>query len=195
VRLDSGNLVELAPAVRQILDDAGLQDAKIMATGDLNEYKITELIAAQAPIDVFAVGTELATSADAPSLGVIYKMVELEHGDDRRYTAKLSEDKHTLPGSKQIFRFAGHDVLARSSECFSCGDSGEGEALQQPIILGGRLVEPLPTAEQARKHAAECLARLPAPCQSLFEGREAWRVVLSPELAQLTEQVRKGISA
>ena len=65
------------PSVR-ILDDAGLADAKIMATGDLNEYKIHELVAARAPIDVFGVGTELATSADAPSLGVIYKMVEME---------------------------------------------------------------------------------------------------------------------
>ena len=69
VRLDSGNLVELAPAVRKILDDAGLRDAKIMATGDLNEYKIHELVAAGAPIDVFGVGTELATSADAPIAG------------------------------------------------------------------------------------------------------------------------------
>src|SRR5271168_3249986 len=71
VRLDSGNLVTLAPAVRKILDDAGLPDAKIMATGDLNEYKIQELMAARAPIDMFGVGTELSTSADAPSLGVI----------------------------------------------------------------------------------------------------------------------------
>ena len=69
VRLDSGNLVELAPAVRKILDDAGLRDAKIMATGDLNEYKIHELVAAGAPIDVFGVGTELSTSADAPVAG------------------------------------------------------------------------------------------------------------------------------
>jgi len=194
VRLDSGNLVELAPAVRKILDEAGLTDARIMATGDLNEYKITELVAAGAPIDVFAVGTELATSADAPSLGVVYKMVELERGHDRRYTAKLSEDKHTLPGAKQIFRGATHDVLARSSECFSCGEGGV-EALQRPVMVGGMLIEPLPTAAEARKHAAECLARLPGPCQSLFEGREAWRVELSPELAELAEQVRKGISA
>jgi len=194
VRLDSGNLVELAPAVRKILNDAGLKDAKIMATGDLNEYKITELVAAGAPIDVFAVGTELATSADAPSLGVVYKMVELERGDARRYTAKLSEDKHTLPGAKQIFRCATHDVLARSSECFSCGEGGV-EALQQPVMVGGRLIEPLPTAAEARKHAGECLARLPGPCQSLFEGRESWRVELSPELAELAEHVRKGISA
>lgn len=194
VRLDSGNPVELAPAVRRILDEAGLAEAKIMATGDLNEYKITELVAAGAPIDVFAVGTELATSADAPSLGVVYKMVELERGQDRRYTAKLSEDKHTLPGAKQIFRFAGHDVLGRSSECFSCGEGGV-EALQRPVMVGGRLIEPLPTAAEARQHAAECLARLPGPCQSLFEGRESWRVELSPELAALADQVRKGISA
>ena len=68
VRLDSGNLVTLAPAVRKILDDAGLPETKIMATGDLNEYKIHELVAARAPIDVFGVGTELSTSADAPVL-------------------------------------------------------------------------------------------------------------------------------
>src|SRR6202051_3220521 len=110
VRLDSGNLVELAPAVRKILDDAGLADAKIMATGDLNQYKIQELVAARAPIDVFGVGTELATSAEAPPLGVVYKLVELENAGDRRYTLKLSEDKHTLPGTKQVFRYADHDV-------------------------------------------------------------------------------------
>ena len=91
--------------MRKILDDAGLPETKIMATGDLNEYKIHELVAARAPIDVFGVGTELSTSADAPTLGVVYKMVELEDSGHRRYTAKLSEDKHTLPGSKQIFRY------------------------------------------------------------------------------------------
>ena len=81
VRLDSGNLVELSRAVRRILDDAGLPDAKIMATGDLNEYKILELVAVRAPIDAFGVGTELATSADAPSLGAVYKLVEVQTGE------------------------------------------------------------------------------------------------------------------
>ena len=57
-------------------------------------------------------------------------------------------------------------------------------------MLGGVKI-----TETTRKHAAECLASLPGPCQSLFEGREAWRVELSPELAELTEQVRRGISA
>jgi nicotinate phosphoribosyltransferase len=195
VRLDSGNLVTLAPAVRKILDDAGLPETKIMATGDLNEYKIHELVAARAPIDVFGVGTELSTSADAPTLGVVYKMVELEDSGNRRYTAKLSEDKHTLPGSKQVFRYHAYDVLARSSECPSCPEgSTPAEALLRPVMLAGQLIEPLPTAAQARNHAAECLSRLPAACHSLFERPGAWPVDLSPELEALYEKVRKGIA-
>ena len=126
MRLDSGNLGELAATVRRILDEAGLGDSKIMATGDLNEYKIQELMAARAPIDVFGVGTELATSADAPSLGVVYKLVELEDAGGRRYPVKLSHDKQTLPGAKQIFRSADHDVLARASECIACGEGRRG---------------------------------------------------------------------
>src|SRR6185437_4650695 len=97
--------------------DAGLTDAKIMATGNLDELKIRDLMAVRAPIDSFGVGTALAASADAPTLGVVYKLVELEDAGHSRYTLKLSEDKVTLPGAKQIFRYADHDVLARSSEC------------------------------------------------------------------------------
>ncbi len=195
VRLDSGNPVELAPAVRKILDDGGLRDAKIMVTGDLNEYKIHELVAAQAPIDSFGVGTELATSGDAPSLGVVYKLVELERGAERRYTLKLSEDKATLPGTKQIFRYADHDLLARSKECPSCPPgSAPSEALLRPVILSGELIEPLPTATEARAHAAESLARLPAPCHSLFAVDHCWRVEISAELEHLAERVRGGVA-
>lgn len=193
VRLDSGNLVELAPAVRKILDDAGLRSAKIMATGDLNEYKIHELVAAQVPIDVFGVGTELATSADSPSLGVVYKMVEHDVDGSRRFTLKLSEDKATLPGAKQIFRFADHDLLARAGECPTCPKgSPAAEALLRPVILAGRLVEPLPSATEARRRAADSLAKLPTPCHSLFET-QGWHVELSPQLKQLDAQVREGL--
>jgi nicotinate phosphoribosyltransferase len=195
VRLDSGNLAELAPAVRRILDDAGLREAKIMATGDLDEYKIRDLIAARAPIDMFGVGTSLATSSDAPSLGVVYKLVELEDAAGRRYTLKLSADKRTLPGSKQIFRYADHDQLARSSECPCCPKGSQpAEALMRPVIIGGRLVEPLPSAGEARAHAAECLSRLPARCHNLIDGQDAWKVELSPELDCLFERVRKGVA-
>jgi len=195
VRLDSGNPVTLAPAVRKILDDAGLRDAKIMATGDLNEHKIHELVAAQVPIDLFGVGTELATSADAPYLGVVYKLVELEASGKKRYTLKLSEDKRTLPGSKQVFRYSDHDLLARSTECPSCPPGSlPSEALLQPVIIGGKLVEPLPSAAEARRHAAESIAKLPAPVLSLFETKNAWPVEVSAELECLYERVSKGVA-
>ncbi len=193
VRLDSGNLIELVPAVRAILDQAGLTDAKIMATGDLNEYKIHELLAARLPIDVLGVGTELSTSADKPSLGVVYKMVEMEGKEGKRFTVKLSEDKATIAGAKQIFRFSDHDVLARSSECIACGcDSEVPEALLRPVMIGGRLLEPLPAASEARHHAAESLAVLPAPCHSLFQA-QSWEVKLSEQLEELNRTVKKGV--
>jgi nicotinate phosphoribosyltransferase len=192
VRLDSGNLIELVPAVRAILDQAGLTDAKIMATGDLNEYKIHELLAARLPIDVLGVGTELSTSADKPSLGVVYKMVEMEGKEGKRFTVKLSEDKATIAGAKQIFRFSDHDVLARSSECIACGcDAEVPEALLRPVMIGGRLLEPLPSAYEARRHAAESLAVLPAPCHSLFQA-QSWEVKLSEQLEELNRTVQKG---
>ena len=188
VRLDSGNLVELARAVRKVLDDAGLHDAKIMATSDLNEYKILEFSAVDTPIDVFGVGTDLATSSDSPSLGVVYKMVEL----DGRFTAKFSEDKHTMPGPKQIFRFADRDVVACSWECIGCGPKGEKpKALLQPVIVNGQLVQnPMPSPSQARAYAADCLKRLPTAVRSLFETELQYPVTYSTELQGLLEKVQ-----
>lgn len=193
VRLDSGDLVELSRAVRRLLDQAGLRDAKIMASGDLNEYKIGQLVAAGAPIDAFGVGTELATSADAPALGVVYKLVELESNGVKRYTAKFSEDKATLPGAKQVFRFAGHDVIACSWECLSCPECAEpSEALLRPIIVQSRLVEPLPEAHAGRQRAREALQRLPEACRRL-ENPAGYRVEYSRELLALYEHARKSV--
>lgn len=187
VRLDSGNLVELSREVRQILDDAGLQTAKIMATSDLNEYKILEFAAAGAPIDAFGVGTDLATSADSPSLGVVYKLVEL----NGRFTAKFSEDKHTLPGAKQVFRFAAHDVIGCSWECLGCGaDEPEAKALLRPVLLGGQLIDTLPSPAAARAYAAESIKRLPTAIRSLFDTGQEYRVEQSHELLDLYEKVQ-----
>lgn len=189
VRLDSGNLVELARAVRSILDEAGLPEAKIMATGDLNEYKILELVAAGAPIDAFGVGTDLATSSDAPSLGAVYKLVEMEVGGQRRFTAKYSDEKATLPGSKQVFRYQNHDVLGRSGEC----PAGECEALLRPVILNGKLVQELPSASAARDRARDALARIPRKLHSLFECDPPYPVELSVPLRHLMEEVHRQV--
>ncbi len=179
VRLDSGDLGSLAREVRRILDGAGLADAKIMASGDLNEYKIAALLAAGAPIDSFGVGTELATSADAPALSAIYKMVEIEERDATRYTAKFSEDKPTLPGAKQIYRSAQLDVVALA------GERMEGEPLLSPVMAGGCLLRPLPDATAARAHTARSLAGLGRP----------HRVEYSRELLALVERVRSTVEA
>ena len=188
VRLDSGNLIELARAVRKILDDAGLPDARIMATSDLNEYKILEFAAVDTPIDAFGVGTDLATSSDSPSIGVVYKMVEL----DGRFTAKFSEDKHTRPGAKQVFRYPARDLVACSWECVGCTeDEVAPRALLQPVILNGELVErPMRTAAEARAYGAQSIKRLPTVTRSLFETGQEYPVTFSDELDALLERVQ-----
>ncbi len=186
VRLDSGNLVELSRAVRRILDDGGCSEAKIMATGDLNEYKILELGAANAPIDAFGVGTELATSMDAPSHGAVYKLVEHVSPLGRRYTAKFSHEKATLPGAKQVFRFSGRDMIGRAHEC----PPGEAEALLRPVIVRGELAAELPSAAEARERGRRSIEALPRKLRTLFEVDPPYRIDLSEELIQLAEEVK-----
>lgn len=183
VRLDSGNLVELSRQVRRILDDAGLRDAKIMATSDLNEYRILEFTAAGAPLDAFGVGTDLATSADAPAIGAVYKLVELDEDGSKRYTAKLSEGKHTMPGMKQVFRLSDRDEIACASEC------GGGQPLIRPVISHGELLESLPDVHAARENTLESLKRLPVACRSLFESEDKYSVEYSAELRRLADGV------
>jgi nicotinate phosphoribosyltransferase len=187
VRIDSGDSLALSRQVRAVLDAAGLADTEIMVTGDLDEYRIRDLVAAGAPVDSFGVGTQLATSGDAPYLNATYKMVELNIGGINRFTTKLSEDKISLPGSKQVFRDSERDVLARSGEC------GRGEALLRPVLLGGRLIEPLPALEEARCRAAESLARLPQALREL-EVAEPWPMVQSPELRALIDRTRRNLT-
>jgi len=187
VRLDSGDFVARSREVRAILDEAGLREAKIMASGDLDEYRIRELMRAGAPIDAFGVGTQLATSADAPSLAAVYKLVEVDISGIKRFTAKFSADKGSLPGAKQVFREKARDILARSGEC------GTGEALLRPVMIGGCLIEPLPSVEEARNHAAESLAKLPLALRELEAG-EPWPVVISRELRDLIDRTRRNLS-
>ena len=186
VRLDSGDFDQLSRGVRKILDEGGLPEAKIMASGDLDEYRIRELVQAGAPIDAFGVGTQLSTSADAPNMGTIYKLVEVEICGIKRYTAKYSNEKGSFPGAKQVFRDHHRDVIARSGEC------GSGEALLRPVLLGGQLIEPLPGVEQARQRAAESIAKLPASLRELEVAEESWPVIHSRELRALTEQTRSN---
>lgn len=167
VRLDSGDLAALSREVRRVLDEAGYGNARIMATGDLNEQKIREL--GNAPIDVYGVGTELSTSSDSPAIAAVYKMVELDICGITRFPAKNSPGKATLPGAKQIFRQHDRDVIGRSAECLT------GRALLRPVMLRGELIEPLPPLR----------ACAPPP-----PGK--WPVEYSEELLALAERARRN---
>src|SRR5262249_8363441 len=135
VRLDSGDLASLAVEVRAVLDEAGLADVQILASGDLDEHRIEGLLAAGAPIDAFGVGTQLGTSGDAPALGVVYKLVE----DDSGPRMKLATGKVTLPGRKQVWRAADHDVVSLHDE-----DVQDARPLLRPVMAGGRRLESEP---------------------------------------------------
>ena len=183
VRLDSGNLIELAREVRKILDAAGLPEAKIMATGDLNEEKILAICQSGAPIDSFGVGTALATSSDSPTLSAVYKMVEIESNGVRRFVAKQSVHKHTLPGAKQIFRYQDRDVIGGCWECPSCKPMAEpSTALLRPMMLEGAILGKLPSVSESRDYCAHALEKI----------GPGHRIEFSPALLELAERLKGG---
>jgi nicotinate phosphoribosyltransferase len=163
VRLDSGNLDRLSRDVRAVLDDAGYTGVQILASGDLDEYRVAELVAAGAPIDAFGVGTRMGTSEDAPSLGMVYKLSE--HAGQPRM--KLSAGKRTLPGRKQIWRTDTADVIGLADE----GRPPHGRPLLRAVWRDGRRLVPSDLAA-ARLRCAASLADAPiaAPAVVLSDG-------------------------
>ncbi len=189
VRLDSGDLLEKSRHVREILDRRGLTDTKVVASGDLNEHKIQELVARGAPIDVFGVGTDLATSRDVPALSVVYKLVETERAGQIEFKTKFSEEKVHWPGRKQVFRFSNgdgyeHDVVCRVGESYA-----DGEALLRPAMRDGRRTGPQPTLAEVRARTLANLARLPERYRAL-RGAPSYPIKKSAALNQLLEDVR-----
>lgn len=173
VRLDSGDPADLSKRVRKILDKAGMESAKIIASGNLNEYKILELVRKKAPIDIFGVGTDMATSRDLPSLDLTYKLVQVERGGLVKLKAKKSEGKETVPGRKQVFRLSNKDgtfskdIIGLAAEKLPKAS----EPLLAPVIEDGRLIKPLPDIEAVRNYAKDRMKRLPPQCLALRGGK------------------------
>ncbi|MEV7869942.1 nicotinate phosphoribosyltransferase [Streptomyces sp. NPDC088124] len=187
VRLDSGDLAALAWRARAVLDAAGLPDVRITASGGLDEYAVDELVRSGAPIDVYAVGTRVGVSADAPYLDSAYKMVEY----DGRPVMKFSPAKVTAPGRKQVFRGSGFaDVIGLHDEP---GADGADQLLDTVMRRGERVAErPVPAESRAR--FADDLAGLP-PEARLVRSPVAPRAESSARLVALTERVRRRIEA
>jgi nicotinate phosphoribosyltransferase len=161
VRINSGDLGEHARRVRRILDAGGLRAVAIGASGGLDEDELVALHGA--PIDSFGIGTSLTTSSDAPALDCAYKLQEYA-GKPRR---KRSEGKATWPGRKQVWRSCRKDGEFAGDLVRLDGESGEGEALLQPFMRGGRRIAPAKPLDAIRAYARDQLARLPVPLRRL----------------------------
>jgi len=168
VRLDSGDLADLSIKARRILDRNGLRDVSIFASGNLDEYRIRDLIRAGAPIDAFGIGTAMVVSADAPSLDMIYKLAEYR-GVPR---IKTSTSKITLPGRKQWFRafnanggfYADVIGLADEGVATVAGDfrpaAAEVVPMMQPQFKEGKRVGRRLTLIESRERLVESISRL-----------------------------------
>ena len=133
VRLDSGDMIALSKSVRHILDEGGLADVTIFASGGLDEDQLMAMAKANAPIDGFGVGTSLTTSSDAPALDCAYKIQEYAGLPRRKYAA----GKATWPGRKQVWRRYGPDGRMAGDTLSVESDDQQGEKLIRPCHAGG----------------------------------------------------------
>jgi nicotinate phosphoribosyltransferase len=181
VRLDSGDLDALSRESRKFLDTANLERSRIFASGGLDELEVEALVRAEAPIDAFGVGTQMGVSADAPFVDSVYKLV-----DHQGPVVKLSAEKATLPGAKQVWRAPDGDVLTLRDEP---APSPDAEPLLEPVIRDGERFAPAPSvAEMAARFTAD-LDAVPEAARRL-RGPQPVVARHSPELIALTERAR-----
>ncbi len=190
VRLDSGDFDALSRQVRRILDEAGLDYVRIVASGGLDEFELERLTQANAPIDIYGVGTKAGVSADAPWSDMAYKLVSY----DERPVMKFSEDKISMPGPKQVFRFtdsAGkfvEDVIGLQDETINGADP-----LLTQFMAGGRLSNPHPALTQVREQFNQDFGKLDDKHKALLNP-PLYPVSTSQSLERLTTQVRQELS-
>jgi nicotinate phosphoribosyltransferase len=182
VRIDSGDLGMHARRVRRILDEGGLRDTRIIVSSGLDEHEIASLLASGAPVDGFAPGTKVITSADAPYLDCAYKLVEYAG----RPRLKRSEGKETWPGRKQVWRVRDARGVLVADHVTRADERVEGaEPLLVPVMRGGRPVGPRPSLEDIRARVTRELAGLPAALRELgpappFSPRPSDALVAEP---------------
>lgn len=163
VRLDSGNLAELADDVRKILDDNGCEDLSIFCSGGVDEYLLARDFKT-APVDGFGIGTHLDVSADAPYFDCAYKIEEYA-GLARR---KQSPGKATWPGRKQVFRRFDANGFLKGDKLAESGEDCEGKPLLDTVMRNGKRVVPSPPLDTVREYAAQQLATLPNQLRDPF---------------------------
>jgi nicotinate phosphoribosyltransferase len=199
LRIDSGDLLKLSKNIRKLLDNEGYNSTKIMVTGDLNEYIITDLKNQKAPIDCFGVGTELTTSRDEPSLNGVYKLVAIKQYSkatnkyETFYKMKSSVNKISYPCPKQVFRFEKNncfikDILALEEEKIE-----NGNPLLLQYIKDGQLIQKLPNLFEIKKYHQKQIALLHERFKKINHIEVKYPVLLSPKLMSIIKELDKEL--
>ena len=186
VRIDSGDLTEMARRVRRIFDEGGLRDVMIVVSGGITEDVLQTMLAQGAPIDGFGIGVNLDASVDVPALDCAYKLQEYA-GTPRR---KLSEGKQTWPGRKQVWRSYGGDGRMTGDILSIETDTHAGETLIQPVMRAGKRLGPAPTLDAIRERAKRDLARLPQALAKLEPG--SYPVTIAEPLKALAAEADRA---
>ncbi len=198
VRLDSGDLAEMARGVRAIFDAAGFTSTRILASGDLDERLIAGLVERGAPIDAYGVGTELTTVRDAPALSGVYKLVEIRRDGQRKFKLKLSPDKATYPGQKQVWRHSGPDGRYGGDTVTLFDEpppAGDCTPLLEPVMRDGKLLADPPRLAELRGGALSSLERLPAPYLALDPPPEPYPARFSDRIRAIRNELRNLYSS
>jgi len=194
VRLDSGDLVEISKQVRKLLDKKGLQYVRIFASGDLDEFRIADLLENGAKIDAFGVGTKMGTSADKPYVDVIYKLCEtMSERGTFSPMMKLSEGKVTLPGRKQVYRFKDEKGNFSKDMITLAEEKVDAEPLLVKVMEKGEITYDLPSLDEIRAAAAKNLSKLPEKYKKLTNSPE-YPVELSQDLENLIKNLKKKLT-
>lgn len=190
VRLDSGDLNTHAHKVRQLLDQQGLTEVKIFASGGLDEYQVAALMQAGAPIDGFGIGSRLTVSAGAPYLDCAYKLVE--YGAAPR--CKLSEQKATLPGPKQVYRRYDDSGRAVSDTVATAAETGmAGEPLLRPIMAEGQALQVAPGLDELRDYHRAQMQTLRPALRSIAAAAD-YPVFISDSLQRLHQETETEVA-
>ncbi len=195
VRIDSGDLAEISKNVRALLDSKNLNYVTIFGSGDLDEYKIEDLLKKGGRIDAYGVGTKMGTSADYPYTDVIYKLCEIANEEDQYIPImKLSKDKVTLPGRKQVYRFLDDRGLYEKDLIALADEKVQGEPLLSQVMENGIIRCTQPSLKEIRATTAANVSKLPQKYKKLANAPK-YPIELSKALnelvASLEEKIRK----
>jgi nicotinate phosphoribosyltransferase len=188
VRIDSGDLADQARVVRNVLNDAGLPEVKIIGSGGLDEYDLADMAEAGVPFDSYGVGTKMGTSADAPWTDMSYKLVEY----DDRPMLKLSSGKVSCPGQKQIFRKCTSRGTLESDLIGLRNQRMDGEELLKEAMRGGKVLTPRPALSATRAVFAGEFAALPDTVKAI-RNPSHYQIEFSSKLTALRDDAAEKI--